>query len=303
MLIDGVSAGDGGSAADAIRRDYDVPIVCLNSQTDLAAMAQANAGQTFADVGRAFDERDLAMKIELARSTHQNEGQIRQQQEWLRVTLNSIGDAVIATDADGRMSFLNPVAESLTGWKAEEAVGQPFECVFRIVNELTGETAEDPVARVLREGRSAGLANHAALMNKDGSKVPIEDSSSPILDARGKVIGAVVVFHDVTEKRCADEEKARLAAIVESSDDAIVSKTLMGIIMTRNEGAERVSATARTRSSADRSPCCCRLMLGRGRSHFGPAAAGTSHRTLRDGSGGQGRPANRRVDHRFAGQG
>ena len=112
---------------------------------------------------------------------------------------------MIATDAEGRITFVNPVAEALTGWKAEEAAGQPIQCVFRIVNEQTGQPLEEPVARVLREGRAVELANHTALVTKDGRTVPIEDSAAPILDAAGQVIGVVLVFHDVTEKRRAEE--------------------------------------------------------------------------------------------------
>ena len=140
---------------------------------------------------------------------HQADRQLREQREWLRVTLTSIGDAVIATDTDGRVTFLNPVAESLTGWKTEEAPGQPIQEVFRIVNEQTGQPLEDPVARVLREGRAVALANHTALVTRDGRTVPIEDSAAPILDAAGQVIGAVLVFHDVTEKRRAEEALRR----------------------------------------------------------------------------------------------
>ena len=120
----------------------------------------------------------MATQIELALHKHQADRQLRQQREWLRVTLSSIGDAVIATDAEGRVTFVNPVAEAITGWKAEEAAGQPVQCVFRIVNEQTGQAAEEPVARVLRKGRAVELANHTALVTKDGRTVPIEDSAA-----------------------------------------------------------------------------------------------------------------------------
>ena len=130
---------------------------------------------------------------------------MREQREWLRVTLNSIGDGVIACDANGKINFLNPVAQSLTGWKAEEALGQTIQEVFRCINEQTHLALEDPVARVLREGRVVALANHAALVARNGREVPIEDSAAPILDSGGQLIGVVLVFHDVTEKRRAEE--------------------------------------------------------------------------------------------------
>ena len=165
----------------------------------------------FGYILKPFEERDLATQIELALYKHQADQQLRQQREWLRVTLTSIGDAVIATDAAAQVSFVNPVAEVLTGWKTEEAVGQPLQSVFRIISEQTGHPLADPVARALQEGHAVALANHAALVTKDSRTVPIEDSAAPILDAAGQVIGAVLVFHDVTEKRRAEEEIQSLA--------------------------------------------------------------------------------------------
>ena len=130
---------------------------------------------------------------------------LRESHERFQVTLNSIGDAVIATDASGNVSFLNPVAAALTGWQSEDAFGQPIESVFRIINEKTRKPAENIVGRVLSDGRIVSLANHTALITREGREVPIEDSAAPIKDGTGKVIGVVLVFHDVTEKRRARE--------------------------------------------------------------------------------------------------
>ena len=196
---------DGIEAAEAIRRQFDVPVIYLTAHSDAATLARAKLTGPFGYILKPFDERELATQIELALYKHQADRQLRQQREWLRVTLTSIGDAVIAAAADGRISFVNPVAETLTGWKAEEAVGQPVQCVFRLVNEQTGQPLDEPVARVLREGRAVELANHAALLTKAGIAVPIEDSAASILDAAGQVVGVVLVFHDVTEKRRAEE--------------------------------------------------------------------------------------------------
>ncbi|MBI5586445.1 MAG: PAS domain-containing protein [Deltaproteobacteria bacterium] len=133
------------------------------------------------------------------------EEELRRQREWLRVTLASIGDAVIATDAEGRITFLNSAGAALTGWPLEEARGQTLRDVFRIVNEKTKEPAEDPVARVLRERKVVELANDTTLVTKDGLEIPIKDSAAPILDASGNLTGVVVVFHDVTQQRRAQE--------------------------------------------------------------------------------------------------
>lgn len=126
---------------------------------------------------------------------------LRGQREWLRVTLASIGDAVLTTDTEGKVTFLNPVAAELTGTAPEQAVGRPLHTVFRIINEKTRIPAEDIVAKVLREGRIVPLANHTALIAGDGREIPIEDSAAPIKDADGSIEGVVLVFHDVTEKR------------------------------------------------------------------------------------------------------
>jgi PAS domain S-box-containing protein len=149
--------------------------------------------------------------------------EIRAREEWFRVTLTSVGDGVIATDRHGKVTFLNPVAEALTGTSLEKAKGESIEEVFPIFNEVTHLPAEDPVKKVLESGCVVGLANHTALMNEDGTLIPIEDSAAPIVDDRRQLIGVVLVFRDATKERKTQEamrqtEKlasaARLAASV-----------------------------------------------------------------------------------------
>jgi PAS domain S-box-containing protein len=123
------------------------------------------------------------------------------QRERFRVTLASIGDAVIATDIEGAVTFLNPVAEAHTGWESVAAIGKPLETIFQIVNESTRQTVENPVKKVISEGVVVGLANHTVLIRKDGSELHIDDSGAPIRDADGVIMGAVLVFHDITERR------------------------------------------------------------------------------------------------------
>jgi PAS domain S-box-containing protein len=160
--------------------------------------------------------------------------------ERLRTTLASIGDAVIATDNEGHITAMNGVAESLTGWTSAEAAGQPLHAVFRIVNEHTRKPAENPVQTALMLGGVVGLANHTLLIAKNGGEMPIDDSAAPIRCREGKVVGCVLVFRDVTERRRAEKTSRVLASIVESSEDAIIGKDTNGIITTWNGAAERL---------------------------------------------------------------
>ncbi len=160
--------------------------------------------------------------------------------ERFETTLAGIGDAVIATDAEGRVTFANKVAIALMRRPDSEVLGRPLDSVFQIVNELTREKVESPVDRVLREGRIVGLANHTVLIAADGTEVPIDDSAAPLRGGDGSVQGAVLVFRDITERRRAEATSQLLSSIVESSEDAIVSKNANGIITSWNHGAEQV---------------------------------------------------------------
>jgi PAS domain S-box-containing protein len=132
--------------------------------------------------------------------TKQAQLQLAQEKERLSVTLQSIGDGVITTDTRGRITLLNPVAERLTGWRADEATGRPLREVFAIFNELTRQPCEDPVAKVLKTGLVVELANHTCLVSRNGVERAIADSGAPILDAQGTILGVVLVFRDMTEQ-------------------------------------------------------------------------------------------------------
>jgi PAS domain S-box-containing protein len=139
----------------------------------------------------------------------QNQAALRDSEQWLSTTLQSIGQAVIATDREGRVLFLNRVARSLTGREPGDATGQPLEQIFPVVNEQTREPVDNPVRKVFHEGTVVALANETALIAKDGREVPIEASASPISDGRGRTLGVVLVFHDVTERRRAEDTLRR----------------------------------------------------------------------------------------------
>ncbi len=164
----------------------------------------------------------------------------RDERQRFETTLASIGDAVMATDAEGRIVFLNKVALSLLRAPETGIVGKHLDDVFRIVNEFSRARVESPVTKVLREGSVVGLANHTILIARDGTEIPIDDSGASIRSAEGPISGTVLVFRDITERRRAERTAQLLSAIVESSDDAIISKDMNGVVTSWNKGAARL---------------------------------------------------------------
>ncbi len=134
--------------------------------------------------------------------------------ENFTTALKSIGDGVIVTDNKGIVTFINPMAEQLTGWLSGEALGSPIEEVFNITNEFTNEKAKNPITRVLNEGVVVGLANHTQLTSRDGTVCPIDDSGAPVLNASGDIVGAVLVFRDISERRSAEKRISHLNSVL-----------------------------------------------------------------------------------------
>jgi PAS domain S-box-containing protein len=188
-------------------------------------------------------ERAEKSLLEAKKELEQKNAEISEQGEWFKVTLSSIGDGVITTDTHGNLTFLNPIAETMTGWKSAEAMGLPLDKVFIIINEHSRQPVENPIAKVLREGRMVSLANHAVLVAKDGSGLPIEDSAAPIRDAEGKIAGAVMVFHDVTERRRKDDALLRSEqfnrSIIRGTQDCIKVLDLKGNLLFISENGQR----------------------------------------------------------------
>ena len=161
------------------------------------------------NVGRVWSFRDVTRRTTAER-------EIRAQSEWFRVTLGSIGDGVVTVDNDCRVTFLNPIAEKLTGWKTAEAVGRPVREILHLIEERTGAEAANPIEGALEDGTVRALANHTILIRRDGVHIPVEDSAAPIKDPAAKIIGAVMVFHDVSERRQREKDLREESAITET---------------------------------------------------------------------------------------
>lgn len=134
---------------------------------------------------------------------------MREREEWLATVLTSIGDAVVATDRAGKVRFMNPVAEHLTGWKSEDIIGENFNLCFKIINEITREPIDNPFNKVIETGHIVGLANHTVLIARDGAEHPIVDSGAPIRNTEGQITGVVLVFRDDTDRRRSEEAVLR----------------------------------------------------------------------------------------------
>jgi PAS domain S-box-containing protein len=196
-------------------------------------------------IARQRAERELLAALEaLERKTEE----LTQQREWFAVTLESIGDAVITTDTQGRVSFLNPVAEQMTGWSSAQAQGEPLERVFRIINEETRLPAENPVHKVLESGKTIALANHTALISKHGAERAIEDSAAPIRDSQGNICGAVMVFHDVGKRREAEKalrEETRMLELLNATGMSLAAQLdLQTLVQTMTDSATQLSGAA-----------------------------------------------------------
>ena len=165
--------------------------------------------------------------------------ELQQNSQQLYTTLTSIGDGVIAADASGLVSFMNTSAEQMTGWTQAEAVGQPLVSVFRVMHETTRQLADSAFEQAKRGG-VVEPSNNALLITRDGRELGIDESGAPILSLEGELTGVILTFRDITDKRAAEEARLLLASIVNSTQDAIISRDLQGIINSWNKGAERL---------------------------------------------------------------
>lgn len=217
VLMDIRLAGavDGVQAATRIRSEQDVPVIYLTAHSDDETLRRAKETAPFGYLVKPFKPPDLRCAIEIALHKHEIGARLREREQWLSTMLRSIGDGVVATDADQRVKLLNPVAEALTGWKHEEALGRALGEIMSLVTERSQTLIESPVGRALEQRSAVTLGDDALLVAKTGAIVPIDHHAAAIMSDRGEVIGGVMVFRDVTERRRSQEEIRGLNAELE----------------------------------------------------------------------------------------
>lgn len=206
---------EGIEAAGHLRKELDIPVIYLTAHSDAATLQKAKLTDPSGYIVKPFDQEQLRVAIEMAPARHEMERKARRVALWLGATLASIGDAVIATDPVGKILLLNPAAETLTGWTQGEAAGKPCGEVLRLVHQGTGQPLEDPALRALREGVVVRLDPDTLLISRFGGERFVDDSASPIVDAEGRTLGAVVVIVDATDRNAAQDRVKTLKRQVE----------------------------------------------------------------------------------------
>jgi PAS domain S-box-containing protein len=209
ILMDIVIHGkmDGIQTAGQIHSIFDIPIVYLTAYADDKTLERAKITEPFGYLIKPFKERELHVTIEIALYKHEmekklkeSERRLREKNQWLVAVIESIGDAVIATDPEGIIRIMNPIAEALTGWDQKEALGKTLATVFNIISEENDKKTEDPVKKAIREGIFYGLADNTILITKQNMKIPVDIIGSTIkIDGNG-IIGIVLIFYDIIER-------------------------------------------------------------------------------------------------------
>ena len=223
VLMDIKLAGsmDGVTAAQLIRERCHVPVVFLTAHADSSTVERAKAIEPFGYIIKPFEKHDLQVTIELALHKHRMERKLREREQWLATTLGSIGDAVVATDADGLLTFMNVVAEQLTGWNGEEARGRPLEDVVQLVDEVTRDPVQDVFELAKLGGSIANGQQSPLLLQRGEALIPVEDSLAPIRSDDRGVTGFVLVFRDVTERRQNEQLVERTLKQLEEANEEL----------------------------------------------------------------------------------
>ena len=235
---------DGVEAANEIRERFDIPVVYLTAYADEKTLERAKITEPSGYIVKPFDEGVLRTNIEIALFKHDMERRLRESERWLATTLNCIGDATVATDAEGRIKFMNPVAENLTGWKQEEALGREWRAVVEIVDKNAAWPSEPATPSVFRKSTTKAFADRWVLIDKDGREIPVALTVAPIADDRGRTSGVVLVLRDVSEHEVVMEALEKnyelLHAVLEGVSDVIFLKNPGGHYIMMNSAGTRL---------------------------------------------------------------
>ena len=264
---------DGVETSQLVRDQFNIPVIYLTAYADENTLKRAKITEPFGYIVKPFEERELRTNIEIALYKHRMERKLRESELWLATTLKSIGDGVITTDSRERVTFMNRVAEALTGWKQEDAVGKELTQVLTILHKETRASAKNPVTKALQEGQVVELAMDTVLVSSDGEEIPIADTAAPIVDDKGNLAGAVLVFRDITEHRRVEESLreshkmeavGRLAGGVahEFNNLLMVIRGYSELLLQRSSANDLVRTNAEEiRKAADRAASLTRQLL------------------------------------------
>lgn len=260
MLIDIKLSGDmdGIELANKIREHYDVPVIYLTAYSNGKMLQRAKVTEPYGYLTKPFEERELHSTIEMTLYKHKMEVKLKEKEKWYRTTLESIGDAVITTDEKGCITFMNKVAERVTGWQLRESIGKDVKKIFKIVDEKTHKSIENPVKEVISKGITmkvenrnivakngeeipisdsvAPIRNEAIELVKDGREVPIVENVTAVKNNKGEITGCVLVFCDVSVQKQAEMDLLRKTDELKLMNEELVRLTME---MTRIEEKER----------------------------------------------------------------
>lgn len=223
VLMDVMLQGEitGVEAAEQIYTHYNIPVVYLTAYADSTTVQQAKKTEPFGYIIKPFEERELQTTIEIALYKYKMQMELKDRERWLSTILKSIGDGVIATNKNGAITFMNPLAETLTGWKMNQALDRTLGDVFKVMNQKPGKMQTISVKNILK-GEESALSDESILVSKNGRKTPIDPRLEPIKDENGNVTGAVLAFTDITARKMAEDELKRSFALQKTAMEGTV---------------------------------------------------------------------------------
>jgi len=233
---------DGIEAAETIRAQVDIPVIYLTAYTDAESLERAKITEPFGYIVKPFQDHTLQSAIEMALYKHRMESRLRQSEQWLATTLRSIGDGVVTTDVSGLLTYMNPAAEALTGWRLEQVRGMSLVDLLRFRSDETDISTSEVIRRVVEAGEMVSLAGDTQLLKKSGGAVPVEAKATPIAGNNGSIMGMVLVLLDITERKRAEASLQRsesslaiknlIASIFLTTPDEQMYGEVLGVVLT-----------------------------------------------------------------------